>query len=131
MRRLSEMRHVDCMVQVGRRGAGSATATDLADATTYGVHFAAARELNAVAITRALDTLAQDGDILTCLDVDAFDPSIVPSVIGRTPGGLTYWRVADLLDGCAARARIAGLVMTITQMSDHSETPALVNRLPY
>ena len=112
MRRLSEMPHIDRMVQVGRRGAGSATAADLADATACGVHFVAACGLDKAAITDALNALPQGGDILICLDVDAFDPSIVPSVIGRSPGGLTYWQVADLLDGCAARGRIAGLSLT-------------------
>ena len=112
MRRLSEMPHIDRMVQVGRRGAGSATAADLADANTYGVHFTNARGLDAVAIARALKALPQGGDVFICLDVDAFDPSIVPSVIGRAPGGLTYWQVADLLDGCAARGRIIGLALT-------------------
>jgi agmatinase len=31
----------------------------------------------------------------------------MPAVIGRAPGGLTYWQAVDLLRGAAKRARIA------------------------
>jgi len=53
---------------------------------------------------------ASDGtNIVVCLDVDAMDPSIVPGVIGRTPGGLDYYQVLDLIKGAAERGRIASI----------------------
>ena len=41
------------------------------------------------------------------LDVDGLDPGVVPGVIGRAPGGLSYWQMVDLIHGVAARGRIA------------------------
>ena len=46
---------------------------------------------------------------IVCVDVDALDPSIVPGVIGRTPGGLSYYQVLDLIKGASARGRIAAI----------------------
>jgi len=44
-----------------------------------------------------------------CLDVDALDPSIVPGVIGRTPGGLSYYQTLDLIKGAANRGTISAM----------------------
>ena len=41
--------------------------------------------------------------------MDALDPSIVPSVIGRTPGGLTYHQTMELIKGAANQANICGV----------------------
>jgi agmatinase len=41
--------------------------------------------------------------------VDALDPSIVPGVIGRTPGGLTYFQTLDLIKGASKKGRICGI----------------------
>ena len=45
--------------------------------------------------------------LIIALDCDALDPSIVPGVIGRAPGGLTYWQVVELIHGIAGKATIA------------------------
>jgi agmatinase len=37
--------------------------------------------------------------------------SIVPGVIGRAPGGLTYWNVVDLLHGISTKGSIAGFTL--------------------
>ncbi|WP_292395955.1 arginase family protein, partial [Mesorhizobium sp.] len=42
------------------------------------------------------------------LDCDGLDPGIMPGVAARTPGGLTYTQVIDLISGLGRRARIAG-----------------------
>ena len=46
--------------------------------------------------------------LIVCLDVDGLDPSIVPAVIGRSPGGLIFGDVAQLIIGASGRAPIAG-----------------------
>ena len=48
-----------------------------------------------------------DSQVIIALDCDALDPSIVPGVIGRAPGGLTYWQVVELIHGIAGKATIA------------------------
>ena len=49
--------------------------------------------------------------VVICLDVDALDPAIMPAVIGRTAGGLSYWQVFELIAGVAVKARIVAFDM--------------------
>ena len=101
MRRASEMEHVGRIVQVGQRGLGSARPADLKAATEWGVSF-----------VRAVDLVPARADVILCFDFDALDPSIMPSVIARTAGGLRYWQALELIAGVAAKARIRGAVFT-------------------
>jgi len=111
MRRASEMAHVAGIVQVGQRGLGSARPGDVADALAWGVTFVPAREVATTGLARAIAAIPEGADVVLCLDVDALDPGIMPAVIGRTAGGLTYWQVMELIEGVAARARIAAFDM--------------------
>ena len=45
------------------------------------------------------------------LDCDGLDPAIMPGVAARTPGGLTYTQVIDLIALLGRRARIVGFVL--------------------
>lgn len=53
--------------------------------------------------------------ILIGVDIDAnrycdgMDPSVMLSVIGRAPGGLSYWHIIGLLEGVAGKAEIAAM----------------------
>ncbi|WP_182086419.1 arginase family protein [Aureimonas sp. ME7] len=109
MRRASEMAHVERIVQVGARGIGSAATTDYEDALAWGVSFVPARELHRAGVQAALDLIPEGSDIIVCIDADAIDPSLVPGVIARSPGGLTYDEITDLVRGAAARGRIAAI----------------------
>ncbi|TIV96155.1 MAG: agmatinase, partial [Mesorhizobium sp.] len=46
--------------------------------------------------------------VVVTLDCDSLDPSIMPGVAARTPGGLTYTQAIDLIAGLGKRAKIAG-----------------------
>lgn len=107
MRRASEMGWVERIVQVGQRGIGSARPGDVADAAGWGVTFVPGREVMRDGIARALDAIPQGADIVICFDVDALDPAIMPAAIGRTAGGLDYGTALDLIEGAAAKGRIA------------------------
>ncbi len=112
MRRASEMGHVARIVQVGQRGIGSARPGDLAAAEDWGVAFVPGREVAREGIGRALSLVPEGAEVVVVLDCDALDPSLMPAVIARVPGGLGYWDVLGLLEGVAAKARIAGLAVT-------------------
>ena len=43
------------------------------------------------------------------IDIDSMDPSIAPNVIGRSPGGLTYFQVLSLIKGVAKKANITAI----------------------
>lgn len=111
MRRASEMGHVARIIQVGSRGIGSARPGDYQAALDAGVTFVPAREVAESGIARALSLIPEGARVAICLDVDALDPAIMPAVIGRTAGGLSYWQVFELIAGVAAKARIVAFDM--------------------
>lgn len=111
MRRASEMGHVERIVQVGSRGIGSAREADLQDALDWGVEFVPAGEVARDGVWRAADLIPEGSEVILCLDLDALDPSVMPAVIGRTAGGLSYWQVLELVGAVAEKARIAGFDM--------------------
>ena len=108
MRRSSEMAHVGTMIQVGRRGVGSARPADFAAAEARGVHFIGARDLHHHGIEPVAALVPTSGSMFITIDVDGLDPSVVPGVIGPEPGGLSYTQTIDLIDAVAARTTIAG-----------------------
>lgn len=111
MRRASEMDHIERIVQVGQRGLGSARPGDLEAALDWGVSFVPAGEVARSGVGRAVDLIPWGANVIICLDVDVLDPSIMPAVIGRTAGGLSYWQLLELIGGVSERAAIAGFDM--------------------
>ncbi|KAA3449896.1 agmatinase [Mesorhizobium sp. SARCC-RB16n] len=108
MRRASEMAHVAGMVQVGLRSVGSARLTEIEAARHYGSYFVTAREVHARGAEAALRHIPEGARVVVTLDCDSLDPGMMPGVAARTPGGLTYTQVIDLIAGLGKRARIAG-----------------------
>ncbi|RVC77373.1 agmatinase [Mesorhizobium sp. M4A.F.Ca.ET.022.05.2.1] len=108
MRRVSEMAHVAGMVQVGIRGVGSAGLAEIEAAQRFGSRFVTVREVHAQGIDAALRHIPEGARVVITLDCDGLDPSIMPGVAARSPGGLTYTQVIDLIAGLGRRAGIAG-----------------------
>jgi agmatinase len=96
------------MIQVGRRGSGSARPTDAADAAARGVQFVDAREVHRSGTAAIVERIPLGANVFVTIDVDGLDPSIMPGVIGPEPGGLTYYQALDLIDGASARGHIVG-----------------------
>jgi agmatinase len=109
MRRASEMAHIRQIIQVGARGIGSAAVEDYRAACEWGVSFIPARMLHRAGVKPVLDLIPVGGNIIICIDADALDPALIPGVIGRAPGGLSYDQVVDLIQGAAARGTIAAM----------------------
>lgn len=109
MRRASEMAAVRRIVQVGQRGIGSARMADVAEAEAWGVTFVSGREVQRSGVARAVELIPAGAEVVICFDCDALDPAIMPAVIGRTAGGLSYGQALDLIEGVAAKARIVGV----------------------
>lgn len=108
MRRSSEMAHVGRMVQIGRRGVGSARAADAQAAADYGVRFVNGHDVHRFGIAPILEHVEPGARIFLTVDVDGFDPTTMPGVVGPEPGGLTYWHGVELIDGLAARGTLVG-----------------------
>mgnify|MGYP003644670388 CR=1 FL=1 len=109
MRRASEMSHIKQIVQVGMRGFGSGHSDDYQNALDWGVRFFPANQIHRHGIQQALECINDGANIIICVDVDGLDPSVVPGVIARTPGGLSYTQVMDLILGAAKKGRIAAI----------------------
>jgi agmatinase len=108
MRRASEMPHIKSIIQVGARNIGSARPQEYADATAWGAKFFTARDVASNGIQPVIDAIPAGANVIICFDCDGLDPSIMPAVIGRAPGGLSYWQVVELMSAISAKARIAG-----------------------
>ena len=108
MRRSSEMDHVGRIIQVGRRGVGSARTADADAAAAYGVAFFGAHGVNRNGVGAVLEEVPEGGAVFITVDVDGLDPTTMPGVVGPEPGGLTYWQAIEIIDGIADRAPIAG-----------------------
>ncbi|WP_245433151.1 arginase family protein [Rhizobium sp. L43] len=87
---------------------GSARAADVDAALHYGSRFVTAREVHAEGAEAALRHIPEGARVVVTLDCDSIDPAILPAAAARTPGGLTYTEVIDLIAGLGRRARIAG-----------------------
>ena len=77
----------------------------------WGVQLVPAGEVARTGVWRAVDLIPEGAEVIICLDVDALDPGVMPAVIGRTAGGLSYWQLLELIGGVAEKARIAGFDM--------------------
>lgn len=108
MRRASEMPGIATIVQVGARGIGSARASDVADAIAFAARLFDMRTLRARGLSPAIEAVPENRPVVVCCDVDGLDPSIMPAVLGRAPGGLGYGDVVDLVHGVLSRAPIIG-----------------------
>ncbi len=108
MRRASEMPWVEGMVQIGARGVGSARREELQAARDWGAKIVTARQVHAHGLQAALEMIPSGAKTFVTLDCDGLDPSVMPGVGAPVPGGLGYWHVVALLEGLAARSRIAG-----------------------
>lgn len=108
MRRASEMSHVAGMVQIGMRSTGSARPEEVEDARRYGSRFVPARDIHNHGVEAALKQIPEGAKIVITLDCDSIDPAIMPGVAARTPGGLTFFQIVDLIAGIGRQAKIAG-----------------------
>ncbi|MFP5076303.1 arginase family protein [Rhizobium sp. YIM 134829] len=108
MRRASEMAHVAGMVQLGMRSVGSAARAEVDAAMGYGSRLITTRLVQERGVGAALDHIPEGANVVIALDCDAMDPAIMPGVAARTPGGLSYLQIIDLIHGASKRGRLAG-----------------------
>lgn len=109
MRRASEMGHIEKIIQVGSRGIGSGHSSDYEDALAWGATFFTGPEIHANGLKTALKLIDEGANVVLCIDIDAMDPSIAPNTIGRSPGGLSYYQILELIAGASIRGRIAAV----------------------
>lgn len=109
MRRASEMDHIGNIIQVGARGIGSGHTSDFDDAVQWGAKFFTGFDIHRTGLSPVIDAIYEGSEIILCIDIDALDPAITPNTIGRTPGGLSYYQVLELIMAAAEKGRIAAV----------------------
>lgn len=106
MRRVSEMDHVENIIQVGIRGLGSARRTEVETAQNWGARIVTAREFHQDGIDSVLKHLKSNTNCMITLDCDGLDSSIMPAVMAPTPGGLSYIQSIDLINAVSKKANL-------------------------
>jgi agmatinase len=112
MRRASEMPWITGMVQIGMRGLGSGDSWQIRDAEAWGAHLVPSRQFHAEGVNAALSPIISGSSVLISIDCDGIDPAVLPAVNMPTPGGLTYEDMMAILHAVAAKAHIAGFILT-------------------
>jgi len=109
MRRAAEMPWVEKVVHVGARGVGSARREELEATLARGNAVVTAREVHERGVAAALAQVPEGGRYYVAVDVDGFDPAVMPGTSALAPGGLSYWHGLDLLRGLQERGRVVGI----------------------
>jgi agmatinase len=92
------------MVQVGIRAVDAAEVPLLHPDRVFYAHHIAATAADRSWMERAVDLLTEQ--VYVTIDVDGFDPSLVPATGTPEPGGLDWYQVTDLLALVARRRRV-------------------------
>ena len=108
MRRASEMPWIRGMAQIGIRGFGSARRAEYDSARAYGSVLIGAADVHRTGVDAVLGRIPAADRYYVTLDMDGLDPSIAPAVASPAFGGLTYYQVANVLRGIAAKGRLTG-----------------------
>lgn len=76
---------------------------------------------------RALDAIPEGAPLYLSLDVDAFDPAVLPGTSSPEPDGLGYAAALELIRGACARGRVIGVdVVELAPQLDPSGNSALL-----
>lgn len=108
MRRLSEMAHIDKIVQIGLRGIGSSRRQDFEDAEAYGAVLIPSKEVHRIGPDGVVAKIPKAKKYFISIDIDGYDISIAPGVGSPSPGGLYYDEVLDMLAGLCSIGEIVG-----------------------
>ncbi len=108
MRRGSEMAWVEGIVQIGIRGVGSARVEEVDTAKNWGAHIVTAHTIHRQGIEAALQKIPKGAKCVVSLDCDGLDLSIMPGVIARVPGGLSYWHIVEIFEHLARQNQLIG-----------------------
>ena len=109
IRRASEMPWFDKIVQIGIRGIGSARTGEVNDARAYGADIITAYEMHDIGMKAVVDRIPGDGPYYLTIDADGIDPTIMPAVMARTPGGLDWVQTRQLVHGLVNKGRVLGM----------------------
>jgi agmatinase len=124
---MARVREVCPIVQVGIRSVDTGEVAGLEDDRVFWAH-EIIRDRENTWIPRAVELLT--GEVYVTIDVDGFDPSIVPATGTPEPGGLDWYQVTDLLAAVAGRHRVVGFDV-VELLPDHPPSAFTAAKLIY
>jgi agmatinase len=125
LRRISEMKHVSGIAQIGIRGPGSSDPSDFEDARRLGNIIIGPREFRRVGVQAVLDRIPNAPNFYVTMDCDGLDPALMPGTGSPSPGGFSYHEVVDFLRGIALKGNVVGFdFVEVAPMYDQSEVTA-------
>jgi agmatinase len=107
IRRVSELRNVRHIIQVGLRGLRN-SAKEWEEAKARGNMLVTAEELHRKGVGEVLAALPELGSTYLTTDIDGFDATVSPGCTGAEPGGLTYPETMELFRGIIKRGNVVG-----------------------
>ena len=127
MRRLSEMKHIDKMCQIGLRGLGSSRREDFEDAMAYGSVLIPSKEVHRIGVEGVLEKIPEAKKYFVSIDIDGFDISLAPGVGSPSPGGLYYDEVMEILAGVCRMGEVIGF--DLVEVAPQYDPAGITSRL--
>ena len=109
LRRASELPWISGMTQIGLRGTGSARRAEYEAAAAWGSRMIPAYEVHDRGIDWVIQQLPKDKPVFLTIDADGVDPTVMPAVLGPSPGGLTAPQIFKLIRAVAQQSRLVGM----------------------
>lgn len=109
IRRASELPWISGITQIGMRSTGSARATEVEAARSYGARIFTAADVHSNGIEQVISHLDGKGPFYLTVDADGFDPSVMPAVLGPAPGGLRFEQVQPIIRALATKGPLVGM----------------------
>jgi len=109
MRRVSEMKHVSGMTQLGIRNVSSSNQSDHQAAQDAGSTILSVRQTRNLGLAEIMKKIPYAKRYYLTIDIDGFDPSIAPGTGTPSHGGFTYYEVLEIIEQLAKRSDIVGV----------------------
>ena len=109
LRRAAECDHVTGITHLGIRNMGSSAPSDFADAKAAKSDILSVRDFRELGIAGIVERIPENARLYVTIDVDGFDPSLVPGTGTPSPGGFLYYETCDFLKAAAMRGEVVGI----------------------
>ena len=125
MRRMSEMKHINKMAQIGLRGLGSSRKSDFDAARAYGSVLISAKEANKMSAEEILEKIPASSKYFVTIDIDSLDIAVAPGTGSPSPGGISYELLNDVLEGITHKGEVVAFdfVEVAPQYDPTNSTP--------
>ncbi len=106
MRRMSEMKHIKNMAQIGLRGIGSSMKEDFEEAKEFGSVLITAKEAKKMGMEAVVKRIPPSAHYYVTIDIDVCDITLAPGTGSPMPGGFHWEELNQLLELIAHKGNV-------------------------